>query len=304
MFTIIQRCRWVCFSYTILIQSLSENGLWIILPSPNLWLSNATSSWLLLGEIVQVTQLFQLCRSTPTVSFLLSVHPRRSLMNSGLCRTLTQTSSFSASAWSTPPPSTTSPRSGSRKSARTTRHLPSSWWAPSQISSWTSMSSSTWTAPTSSLCWAPGLAAWQTRSEQPTMWSVHRSRKRTWKRRLTRPSLQPSRPRHARARRGGPPWGVPKRSPGAAGRSSSASSEPSDLKWTQWVVNRLYLFEITLFLSSRSSFILRSLTMPNWIQVHTKLIGSLHLKGWVCQIHSWLLRNSCLTWLDKCQNSV
>lgn len=203
----------------------------------------------------KATQPFPLPQlHTDHVLFSFSVHLRRSLTNSGLCPTLTRTSSSCALAWSTPPPSTTSPRSGSRTSARTTRPLPSSWWAPSRTSSWTSTSSSTWTAPTSSPCWARGLAAWRRRSGRPTTWSVRRSRRRTWRRRLTPPSLRLLRAKRARARRGGPPRGASRRSRGAAGRSSSASSEPSDWTLTQRVVNRLYLLSTYYFSSHFSPF--------------------------------------------------
>lgn len=127
-----------------------------------------------------VSQPFSLSvRLTPTCAFFHCVPSRRSLMNSGLCRTPTPTSSSCASAWSTPPPFTTSPRSGSRRSAPATPPRPSSWWAPSRTSCWTSTSSSTWTDPTSSLFWAPGRGAWRRRSGPPTTSSARRSRRRT-----------------------------------------------------------------------------------------------------------------------------
>lgn len=101
---------------------------------------------------------------TLTCAFYLCVPFRRSSMNSGLCPTPTRTSFSCASAWSTPPRFTTSPRSGSRRSGLITRPRPSSLLVLSRTSYWTWTFSSTWTNLMSSLSWAPGLGAWRRRS--------------------------------------------------------------------------------------------------------------------------------------------
>ena len=54
------------------------------------------------------------------------------------------------------------------------------------------------------------------------------------------PSLQPSRAKPARSRRGGPLTDALKLSPGAAGRSSSALSELRLL--TLWVMDRTFIY--------------------------------------------------------------
>lgn len=146
-------------------------------------------------------------------------------MSSGLYPMPTRTSSSCASAWSTPPRFTTSPRNGFQWSGLTTRPRPSSLLGPSRTFCWTWTSSSTWTDLMSSQFWAPGPGAWRRRSGPRTTLSVRRSRKRTWRRHLMPPSSPPLKTKLARPRRGGFLTGAPKLSPGAAGRSSSASSE-------------------------------------------------------------------------------
>ncbi|XP_061901130.1 rho-related GTP-binding protein RhoV isoform X2 [Entelurus aequoreus] len=103
----------------------------------------------------------------------------QSLTSLGRCPTPTRMSSSCASAWSTPPPSTTSPRNGSPTSAPTTPPRPLYSSARSQTSFWTSTSSSTWTAPTSSLSPALGRRTWRRRSGLPTTLNARRSRRRT-----------------------------------------------------------------------------------------------------------------------------
>lgn len=137
----------------------------------------------------------------------------------------TRTFSSCASAWSTPPRFTTLPRSGSQRSGLITRPRPSYSLVLSRTAYWTWTSSSTSTGLMSNQSWAPGHGAWRRRSGLQTTLSVHHSRRRTWRRRLMRPSSPPLRTKLARPRRGGFLTGAPKLSPDAAGRSSSASSE-------------------------------------------------------------------------------
>lgn len=170
------------------------------------------------------------------------VPSRKSLMSSGLCLTPTPTSSSSASAWSTPPHFTTSPRSGFQRSGLITHPLPSSWLGLSQTFYWTWMSSSTWTGQMSNRFLAPGHRAWRTRSEPQTILSAPRSHRRTWRRRSMRPSLLPLRTKHGKPRRGGFLTDAPKLFPGAAGRSSFASSE---LRLLIQHLNLFKLFNVT-----------------------------------------------------------
>lgn len=170
---------------------------------------------------------------------------RKSLTSSELCPTPMPTSSSCVSAWSIPTRSTTSPRSGCRTSGPTTRPRPSSSLGLSWTGCWMSTSSSTWTSAKSSRYWAHGPGAWRTRSGPRTTSSARRWRRRTWRRRSMRLFLPPLRAKRARGRKGGFPTGAPKLSPGAAGRSSSASSE----LFSNSVFWRLYLFKSCASLS-------------------------------------------------------
>ena len=221
-----------------------------------MWLSNKISPWILVedlfwsfSESVSFTHssTMSVHSETDTNSCFLSCVPfRRSLMSSELYPMRTRMSSSSASAWSTPPHFTTSPRSGCQRSGLITLPHPSSSLGPSRTSYWTWTSLSTWTDLMSSQFSAPGHGAWRKRSGPQTTLSVRHSRKRTWRRHLMQPSLPPLRTNLARPRRGGFLTGAPKLSPDAAGRSSFASSELRLL--TLWVVEKnINLFQFFTF---------------------------------------------------------